>query len=522
MMSRLESLDLDSNILEYLEVDVFVGLVKVKDINLNGNKLQFVHPDMFVGLLNLEFLRLAHNPDLQIPTYRHFISSNSLSRLDISHCNVNFVSVETFANVRALELLDLSYNNLSSVDINILKVLPKLSALYLDGNPLQCDCQLQELWRWCQDHNIWTVYVQCDTPSEVQGNRWGVLENGQCLHDNMSYDGDYEDTSYNYTPSEYTHPDIDHLKYSVYVFLLVYPFLLIFGTTGNAILLIIIICNKVLRTVPNMYILNLAISDLIYLMVRFVEYYLIRISDTWLEGDIMCKFFTFFSRLSVGLSACSVAVLSIQRYRVTVNPIHVRVSSQPTWRVTVATICGVWIVAALFAIPSAVSGFFCEDLLFKRSRTYDQHVVVFELLVFCVLPLCVIAFSYIMTSRHLVKSAQPISEETQNPEANTRKNTAKIVLGLTVVFLISFVPYHVLRTYLIYNIDPFSDEHVFDKLIITLVSTCLLLLNSCLNPVALFCTSLAFRRQFKRYLTCFCKANPTASNISNIEFTRMN
>ena len=82
----------------------------------------------------------------------------------------------------------MSNNNLRSVDINILKVLPKLSALYMEGNPLHCDCQLQKVWRWFQDYKIKIKYVEkapeCDTRSEVKGVSWGVLEKGQCLEDN--------------------------------------------------------------------------------------------------------------------------------------------------------------------------------------------------------------------------------------------------------------------------------------------------------------------------------------------------
>jgi gastrin-releasing peptide receptor len=307
----------------------------------------------------------------------------------------------------------------------------------------------------------------------------------------------------------------------------VYAALFIFGITGNAILLIIIIRNKDMRTVPNMYILNSAISDMIYLMVHLAESCTSRISPVWVKGDITCHYFPFCYRLSVGLSAYSVAVLSIQRYKVTVNPFHVSVSSQPTWRVTVAIICGVWIVAALFALPSVILRRLCFVCLFHNCEIYYQNVVMFELLVSCVLPLCVIAFSYIMTALHLVKSAQPISEETQSPQMSTRKNTAKIVLGLTVVFLMSYVPYHVLWAYIIFKKYPYFDQH--DLYLIDIykaenrhtfvVSTCLLLINTCRNPVALFCTSLAFRRQFKRYLTCCCKANSTASNI---ELTRRN
>jgi hypothetical protein len=205
--------------------------------------------------------------------------------------------------------------------------------------------------------------------------------------------------------------------------------------------------------------------------------------------------------MSDGLSAYSLAVLSSQLYKVTVNSFDVSVSSQPTWRATVATIFGVWIVAALFALPSALSGHLCTKYYILHCETYMKTVVLFHLLVSCVLPLCVIAFSYIMTARHLVKSAQPISEGKQNPQLNTRKNTAKIGLGLTVVFLITYVPSHVMRTYGIFNILPLTDGH-FDLIFAytKLVSIYLLLLNSCLNPVAMFCTSLAFRRQFKRYL----------------------
>ena len=80
---------------------------------------------------------------------------------------------------------------------------------------------------------------------------------------------------------------------------------------------------------------------------------------------------------------------------------------------------------------------------------YYQRVVIFELLVSCVLPLSVIVFSYIMTARHLVESSRAISEGTQNSQLKTRRNTAKIVAGLTVVFLISYVPYHVFWAYFI-------------------------------------------------------------------------
>ena len=435
--TSLENLDLKSNRIEHVNRDMFIGLFKLKYIDLSGNKLHYLHPDTFLMLRNLQKLYLVNNPSLKIPTDNNFINSHSLSYLNISQCNISSVSVETFANVSAMELLDLSQNNLRTVDINILRALPKLSELYLYNNPLECDCQLQGVWRWCEDRNMLTKYgstaPKCDTPSKVKGIWCGVLEKGQCLHDKIHYYGNYNNTRYSYSDIGHTYLygyDVDYFKqYEIPLYAV--PF--IFGTISNVIILIIIICNKDMRTLPNMYILNLAISDIIFLTILFSEAWANRMNETLLDGDFMCTFLPFCRRLSVSLSAYSVAVFSIQRYRVTVNQLQIRVSLQATWRVTLATICVVWIVTAFLAVPSVLSMYLCQKFPSLIHTTYLQRVVIFEFLVSCVLPLCVIAFTYIRTGHHLVESSRSICEGTQNPQLKTRRNTAKIVVGLTYV-----------------------------------------------------------------------------------------
>jgi hypothetical protein len=212
---------------------------------------------------------------------------------------------------------------------------------------------------------------------------------------------------------------------------------------------------------------------------------------------------------------------------VTVYPLQVCVSSQPTWLATGAKICGVWIVAALFAIPAFLTNDVCRGSLFLWLTNYYQRLVVFSVLVSCVLPLCVITFSYIMTFCHLLKSRFSLSEETNNARQNTRKITAKVVLGLTLVFLFSFVPSQFYEMFLVLsiNFENSDDEIVKDLDVASNFATILSILdlsysiNSCLNPVALFCTSLAFRRHFKRYLTCCCK---TKTPPTDFELTRRN
>jgi len=507
-LSSLEYLKLGNNIIEHLEGDIFSGLVSLKYIYLGGNKLQYLHPDTFVELPNLKKLYVSKNSGLQIPTNCHFINSHSLKHLGISGCNISSVSVETFANISTLESLDLSKNNLRSVDINILKTLPKLSVMYLYDNRLQCDCQLQEVWRWCQNYDIQTAYKEmapeCDTPSEVKGIWWGVLENVQCLQGNMHYYEDYNNTHFSYTLTDtetYQRKKIYFVN-RLYELPVVVVFF-IFGITGNIILIIIITSNKDMRTVPNMYILNMAISDMIILTLLIYAACANRIPILWVKNEFMCAFLPFCYRMAGGLTTYSIAVLSFQRYRVTAYPLHVRVSSQPTWRATVATISGVWIMAILYAIPGARSRYLCDGPILLWRRNYYQLVTVFDLLVSCVLPLCVIAFSYLRMFRILVESSCSLSEGKENPRLHTRKNTAKVVLGLTVVFLITYLPHRISVTFSYYfsiHLDIYTatngDEFgwVFNGSHIYVILHLLLSINSCLNPVALFCTSLVFRR----------------------------
>jgi len=186
----------------------------------------------------------------------------------------------------------------------------------------------------------------------------------------------------------------------------------------------------------------------------------------------------------------------------------------------------VWIVAALFAVPSTLSSYMCSKYL-SPTIAYYQHVVIFELLVSCVLPLIVIAFTYTKTARILVESSRSLADGIKNPQHKTRRYTAKIVLGLTAVFVISYVPYHVFWTYFIfsqkdiyilYQAGP-SKERYLEFQYTYLVSNCFLLINPCFNPVALFCTGSQFRQHLKRYLTCFCK---TSSPSTDFEIARRN
>jgi len=256
-----------------------------------------------------------------------------------------------------------------------------------------------------------------------------------------------------------------------------------------------------------MYILNLGISDLIFLTQTFLFNTLaLLITDTWDDNYIADLVSEFCYQMAVGLTAYSVAVLIFQRYRVTVKSLQVRVSSQTSRHATVATICGVWIVAVLLAVPRTLFWGIYGPFNFSNFETYSRLTYLFQLLLFCIFPLCVITFSYCWTSRHLMKNSFYISGMAQNTQIKKRRNAAKVVLGLAIVFAISYVPSHFLLTFRSFYYRTILREFDWYSFVVHLreICDCFLCLNSCLNPVAVFCTSLAFRMHLKRYLTRCC------------------
>jgi hypothetical protein len=360
----------------------------------------------------------------------------------------------------------------------------------------------------------------CVIPNQRNSLPWGVLKKRQCLQDNIGNRVDYEHKRYKRADDElgFSYAHFKYYKEQFQVPVYAVPF--VFGITSTTIILIIIIFSKDMRSDTNMYIFNLAISDLILVTLFFFLALSERAPIMLHYFDINSLFFTFFYRLSFGLSAYSVALLNIHRYRVTVNPSQVCFYSQTTWLAAVAKLCRLWIVAALFALPSTLWVIIIPKYEMLFDATFYKYLDIFDLSVSCVIPLVVIAISYIMTELHHMKIPCSTFDRTQNPELNTRKITAKIVSGLNFVFMISYVPHCALKTYSSFNMTGEISSVTLDNMLrLYEYSTFLLLINSCLNPVALFCTNRALRHHLKRYLTCCCKAK---SYPIDIEPTRRN
>ncbi|OBS59259.1 hypothetical protein A6R68_09615, partial [Neotoma lepida] len=96
------------------------------------------------------------------------------------------------------------------------------------------------------------------------------------------------------TPYDYDDGEPCH-KYNVkqigaWILPPLYSLVFIFGFVGNMLVILILISCKKLKSMTDIYLFNLAISDLLFLLTLPVWAHYA--ANEWVFGDIMCKLFT--------------------------------------------------------------------------------------------------------------------------------------------------------------------------------------------------------------------------------------
>uniref|UniRef100_A0A8C6QDP4 Neuromedin-B receptor n=2 Tax=Nannospalax galili TaxID=1026970 RepID=A0A8C6QDP4_NANGA len=301
-----------------------------------------------------------------------------------------------------------------------------------------------------------------------------------------------------------------------------YLLIITVGLLGNIMLVKIFLTNSAMRSVPNIFISNLAAGDLLLLLtcvpVDASRYFF----DEWMFGSLGCKLIPAIQLTSVGVSVFTLTALSADRYRAIVNPMDMQTSGVVVW--TCVKAVGIWVVSVLLAVPEAVFSEVArigswDNSSFTACIPYPQtdelHPKIHSVLIFLVyflIPLVIISIYYYHIAKTLIKSAHNLPgeyNEHAKKQMETRKRLAKIVLVFVGCFVFCWFPNHVLYMYRSFNykeIDP-SLGHM----IVTLVARVLSFCNSCVNPFALYLLSESFRKHFNSQLCCGRKSYPERS-----------
>ncbi|CAG4951652.1 unnamed protein product [Colias eurytheme] len=325
----------------------------------------------------------------------------------------------------------------------------------------------------------------------------------------------------NLTDSEYT-PYKDRVE--TYLVPVIFAIIFIVGVLGNGTLVIVYVRHRGMRNAPNTYIFSLALADLLVILICVPFVSTIYTLESWPWGEVICRLSETGKDISIGVSVFTLTALSAERYCAIVNPFRkLQLRKLP---LVCATF--IWGAALIFAAPAAmfsntitaqihnnVTILYCSPYPLEW-KNYPKWMTLAKAIIYYALPLLVISFFYSLMARRLLASTREMPGALHagqgEAQAKARKSVACMVLIFVIVFFICFLPYHALEMW--FYLSPTAQTDYNDWIhALRIMGFCLSFLNSCVNPVALYCVSGVFRQHFNRYLCCQRTAlHPTCSS----------
>ncbi|KAM7053648.1 amphoterin-induced protein 1 [Molossus nigricans] len=150
----LHSLLLSHNHLNFISSEAFSPVPKLRYLDLSSNQLRTLDESLFSGLQSLEVLLLYNNHIMAVDRSA-FEDVAQLQKLYLSQNQISRFPLE-LVRLPKLTLLDLSSNKLKSLPLSDLQKLPAWvkNGLYLHNNPLECNCELYQLFAHWQHRQL--------------------------------------------------------------------------------------------------------------------------------------------------------------------------------------------------------------------------------------------------------------------------------------------------------------------------------------------------------------------------------
>lgn len=276
-----------------------------------------------------------------------------------------------------------------------------------------------------------------------------------------------------------------------------YALVFALGLVGNLLVVLAIVKGGQQKSITDIFLLNLAISDLLFVIsLPFWAFY---VMHGWIFGNIMCKIISSLYYVGFFGGMFFITVISIDRYLAIVRAafsLKARTVSYGS-----ITTLGVWAVAILISVPQFV---FTQKTEEQCIPSYPDHLK--EIWpIFCnmeinvlgfFIPACVISYCYFGIIRTLLYCKN-----------HKKRRAIKIILVVVILFFFFWTPYNVLifletlRHYeLLDNCHKLIDYamHATETLAFS---------HCCLNPVIYAFAGEKFRKYLCRLFLkcCFCR-----------------
>ncbi|XP_034168025.1 chemokine XC receptor 1-like [Pangasianodon hypophthalmus] len=274
---------------------------------------------------------------------------------------------------------------------------------------------------------------------------------------------------------------------------LFFSIVVLLSLIGNILVLVILAYFENIKSLTNIFILNLAVSDLLFTVgLPFWACYYIW---GWTLGDAACKAVCFVFYAGFYSSIVFLMLMTIQRYMAVVYPLSDWEKGQGFalipilgWVVSIAVALPAPLYSSAMPDPADASELYCEYNSFQAdlALTYEQNS-------FFVCAFLIMGFCYVRILQTIFKT-----------RTNKRHRTIRLIFCIVVVFYIGWAPYNLvifLQTLTHLKVKFFIDCDVTHHLdYAEYVSKLLAFSHCCLNPVLYVFVGVKFRNYLKEIL----------------------
>lgn len=290
-------------------------------------------------------------------------------------------------------------------------------------------------------------------------------------------------------------------------FTLLYSVIFILGVFGNVLVCYVVFRNRAMQTVTNLFITNLALSDILLCLLGVPLTPLYTFLGKWIFGRVLCHLMPYAQGTSIYISTLTLTSIAIDRFFVIIYPFHPRMKLNTC----VFIITFIWVFSLIVTCPYGLfmglmmpndSQIYCEETWpsDKTRKIFGVFTFVLQFLV----PFLVIAVCYTCVSIRLNDRARskPGAKTTRREEADRdrKKRTNRMLISMVAIFGISWLPLNLINILNDFNAS-MSEYNYF--LISFVFAHSMAMASTCYNPFLYAWLNENFRKEFKQVLPFF-------------------
>lgn len=296
-----------------------------------------------------------------------------------------------------------------------------------------------------------------------------------------------------------------------------YILICVIGLAGNGLVVFVIARYANMKTVTNLYILNLSIADSVFLLgLPLLTTTLV--VQRWVFGLVLCKVYYVMTSVNAFTGSFTLTVMSADRYLAICHPIsaisyrtprHALLVIGVLWAVSFVPMVPIILYAGLVEHAPKVERYTCTvDWPTLHVIAASQSFVIYNLVLGFLVPVGVICVFYGLLVLRL-RGARPAAATASTGGRTSRHpKVTRLVTLIIAVYVICWLPYWAFQVHLI--TDPLAIVNGYWKIYLYHVLTLLSYANSMVNPFLYAFTNHNFRESFTVALGCASRKRKAA------------